>query len=635
MNWDNFLSSGYTFNDEENELASRYTFVNILLLILFVLVSFTIMIYRYMDYGESVQVYYYSLSLIVFSLYIARKIGKNNYVVFTYIINVGFFIIIVIGHFNDPDIHPLIAWAIIQIFISFLTLNNTLSLIVTGMYVLLIVVWGIYFHNDTIKYILLKTTPLFFSYIMVFILNKKIFEMMILLDKTNKNLENSIANRTKEIEIEKGKLYHQANYDFLTALPNRNNFYTTIRYWIDNDIEKKLKFALFFIDIDRFKRINDSLGHEAGDFILKAVSKRINKVLPNDSFLYRISGDEFTLLLKYNDDKEIRRMVNNIQKAIHNPILIQNQSLNISVSIGIAMYPYDSVYHVDLIRYADISMFEAKRSGIGLCKYYSDDMTQKLQKNVILESELYSALKNNEFELFYQSQIDIHSNVAVTIEALIRWRHPKLGMVTPDSFIPLSETIGLIVSIDYYVLKSGMKQIVQWRKNSLNLPRISFNISSKHLKDKLFVQKIKNFLNETSCRAEWVELEITESYVMEELEEAIEILTALRELGFTIAIDDFGTGYTSLAYLEKLPVDKLKIDKYFISNIDTNNINQTIVSSIINIAHSIGLKVVAEGVETELEKEYLIDVGCYITQGYLHCRPMSGKHMEEKLSMSL
>lgn len=632
MNWKNFLSSGYIFSDNENELATRYKIINIVLLILSMILILILLVYVFIDDTKGVIIYSSALLLGVFSLYILRQVGKDNYKISIYIINLGYFVILLLGHLHEPGEHPLVAWAIIQMFICFFILDIKLSMIISVWYVFAVVWLAIYTADNVIKYILKQLLPIGFVVIMLKILDKKIIEGMIKLDKTNKNLETTINERTMKIEEEKRKLYTQANYDCLTGLPNRNNFYRTIRNWIDNDKDRNLKFALFFIDIDRFKRVNDSFGHPIGDSVLKVVSARLNSISNDKNFLYRISGDEFILLLKYNDEKEIDIASYKVQNIIKPAIVLKKHTLYISVSIGISLYPCDTVNYDDLIRYSDTSMFKSKKEGIGLCTRYSQGMARKIQQNVILETQLYNALDKHEFKVFYQPQVDTsNNNNIVGLEALVRWISPELGMKSPDSFLPLSEVTGFIVLIDYYVLREGMKQIVEWKKNNFNVPRISFNISSRHLKEKIFIEKLKNLLHETSCRAEWIELEITESHVMEDLDEAIDILISLRKLGLTVAIDDFGTGYTSLAYLEKLPIDKLKIDKLFVTDIDKKKINQSIVKAIIDIGKSMGLKIIAEGVETSKEKTYLLDIGCHLIQGYLYYKPMPAEEIIKEL----
>lgn len=631
MDLKNFLSSGYVFSNEENELESRYRVINILLLFLSIILFFIVTLYLIIDNSEGVIIYSSAFVLTIFSLFISRKVGKNNYHLFAYLISFGFYIVIIFGHLHEPNVHPFAAWAIIQIFISFLILDIQLSMIMSILYAIAIMGMGFYIFDNSIKYILLKLAPLIFATVMIRILDNKVFKSIKLLDTTNKNLEKIITERTNEIEKEKGRLYTQANYDLLTGLPNRNNFYTTINEWVSNDKDENLKFALFFIDIDRFKRVNDSFGHPVGDSVLQVVSMRLNSITNNHSFLYRISGDEFIMLLRYNKIEEIDLIKDNIVKIIAPAITLKDHTLYVSVSIGISLYPQHSLNADDLIRYADTSMFESKKEGMGICTHYSHEMTQKVQKNVHLETELHYALNNNEFEVFYQPQIDIRTNKVIGLEALVRWTNPELGTVSPGSFLPLAEVTGFIVFIDHYVLQEGMRQIVEWKKNNFDIPRISFNISSIHLRERAIIEKIKSLLVDTSCKAEWIELEITESHVMGDLDEAIKILIELRKLGITIAIDDFGTGYTSLAYLEKLPVDKLKIDRFFISNVDSHPINKTIVKSIIDIAKSIGLEIIAEGVERTQEREYLFSLGCYIIQGYLYYKPMPAKDIETEL----
>jgi len=258
-------------------------------------------------------------------------------------------------------------------------------------------------------------------------------------------------------------------------------------------------------------------------------------------------------------------------------------------------------------------------------------MTHKIEEIVLMEAEIHSALDNEELVLFYQPQVDIRTNTVMGIEVLVRWRHPTLGLFFPDSFIPLAEDTGVIIILDYYVLRKGMKQIVSWKNQGLDIPRISFNFSTKHLQQKGFVSVLKDLLEETNCRGEWIELEITESHIMSNIEEAIAILDEIRKLSITIAIDDFGIGYSSLGYLKLLPADKLKIDKSFISKLLENSVDMTISKAIIDIGNSIGLTVIAEGVETEEQQEFLRHNGCYYVQGFLYYEAMSVTELEQKV----
>jgi EAL domain-containing protein (putative c-di-GMP-specific phosphodiesterase class I) len=275
-------------------------------------------------------------------------------------------------------------------------------------------------------------------------------------------------------------------------------------------------------------------------------------------------------------------------------------------------------------------MFEAKIAGRGTFKFYDEEMTHRVEKMVLMETEIYDAIDRNEFMLSFQPQVDMRTNAISGMEVLVRWLHPKFGMFLPNDFIPLAEDTGAIIALDYYILRKGMEQIVAWKQKGYDMPRVSFNFSTKHLHQKGFVPFIEELLEQTGCKGEWIELEITESHIVSNIEESIVILNRLKSLGITISIDDFGTGYSSLTYLKRLPADKLKIDKSFIEKISENEVDMTITKAIIEIANSMGLTVIAEGVETEAQKEYLVANECYHVQGHYYYESMLVDEIEKK-----
>jgi EAL domain-containing protein (putative c-di-GMP-specific phosphodiesterase class I) len=277
-------------------------------------------------------------------------------------------------------------------------------------------------------------------------------------------------------------------------------------------------------------------------------------------------------------------------------------------------------------------MFEAKKSGRGTYRFYAEEMSDKLEERVQMEREMHQAIHDDAFVLYYQPQIDMRTADIIGIEVLIRWDHEKLGIVKADKFIPLAEDTGVIIALDHYIIKKGMEQVVRWKKSGLELPRVSFNFSTKHLQQKDFVDVIAALLKETGCKGEWIELEITESHIASSIDMAVIVLGALKSLGIGIAIDDFGTGYSSLTYLKHLPADKLKIDKSFIENLRQDSVDMTITQAIINIGNSLSFMVIAEGVETEAQRIYLISHQCYHTQGHLYYEAMPADDMEKLLA---
>ena len=631
MKLNNFLRCGYTFTPEEYELETKYVITTTALLIIGFLLAISSFFYYISGDITNATINALGTVFIIVSAYLTRIVGKHNYQELVYIMSMIFTLLILYSYYATPDMQPVSTWIIIQILASFLILDIRLGILITIAYSFFILTMNDILGYHSIQYVLLKITPVIVGLLIIYMIEKKFRTTIVLLEESNKLLEDRVVERTKEIELEKVRLDYQANYDFLTELPNRNKFNHEIKRWIEKYTFDVQEFAVFFIDLDRFKRVNDSLGHNVGDIVLQTIAKRVNKIIPTTAFFSRISGDEFTLLYRYNDLDEVHMMAEELINIIKEPIFLDIQTLYISASIGISYYPKHSVYHADLIKYADISMFEAKKHGRGIYTCYSNEMTNILEEVVLMETELHTALEKEEFILFYQPQIDSRTGDTIGIEALVRWDHPTYGLSSPDTFIPLAEDTGIILILDYYILKLGMNQIVKWKDKGFDIPRISFNFSTKHLQEKDFVLKIKLFLEETNCKAEWIELEITESHVMSNIENAIEILEELKSLGITIAIDDFGVGYSSLSYLKRLPADKLKIDKSFISNLKENDIDKTICRAIINIGNSMGLTVIAEGVETEEQQLFLAQMQCYHIQGHLYHEALSVTQLEQTL----
>jgi len=631
MKLNNFLRCGYTFTSEEYELETKYVITTMALLIIGFILAVSSFLYYISNDTLNAVINVLGTLLIILSLYLTRVVGKNNYQELVYVMSMIFTLLILYSYYATPAMQPVSTWIIIQILASFLILDIRLGILITMAYSFFILTMNDILGYHSMQYVLLKVIPVIVGLLIIYMIEKKFRTTIVLLEESNKLLEDRVIERTEEIELEKIRLEYQANYDFLTELPNRNKFNSEIKKWIEKYTFDVQKFAVFFIDLDRFKRVNDSLGHNVGDMVLQIVAKRVNKIIPTTAFFSRISGDEFTLLFQYNDLDEVHVMAEELIHTIKQPIILDVQTLYISASIGISTYPKHSVYYADLIKYADISMFESKKHGRGMYTSYHNEMTDILEEVVLRETELHTALEKEEFILFYQPQVDSRTGKIMGIEALVRWNHPIHGLSSPDTFIPLAEDTGVILILDYYILKLGMKQIVKWKDKGLNIPRISFNFSTKHLQEKDFVMKMEEFLAETDCKGEWIELEITESHVMANIENAVLILQDLKALDISIAIDDFGVGYSSLSYLKRLPADKLKIDKSFISNLKENEIDKAICRAIINIGNSIGLTVIAEGVETQEQQAFLAEMQCCHIQGHLYYEALSVIDLEQIL----
>lgn len=441
----------------------------------------------------------------------------------------------------------------------------------------------------------------------------------------SKDLEKEVQARTKALEF-------QAHYDTLTQLPNRVLFQDRLNQAIKKAKRDNSLFALLFIDLDHFKEINDSLGHQVGDEVLKEVTVRLNQVLRKRDTLSRLGGDEFTIIiedLKHGEDASI--LAQNILEVLSQALNVNDHELYISSSIGISLYPDDGRTGDNLLKFADAAMYKAKAEGRNNFQYYNAKMTEVAFERVIMETSIRVALKDNDFLVYYQAQVNAKENRLIGMEALVRWNHPTMGLISPIKFIPLAESNGLIVSLDRFVMRTAMTQLVQWYKQGLNPGVLAMNLSIKQLKQQDFLEFFMQLIDETNCRAEWIELEVTEGQIMKNPEEAIKVLKSIHELGVELAIDDFGTGYSSLAYLKRLPIDKLKIDQAFVQDLPDDEEDAGITKAVIALAKSLNLKILAEGVETEEQKDFIVEHGCENIQGYFYSKPIPADDLEKIL----
>ena len=432
-----------------------------------------------------------------------------------------------------------------------------------------------------------------------------------------------------ELEEQKTILHYQAHHDALTGLPNRILFNDRLEQGIQRAKKDNKGLALFFLDLDHFKSINDSLGHNVGDEVLQSVTHRLTKILRDEDTLARLGGDEFTIIMgNINNTQEATLLAERIIGALVDPITVNVNRLYVSFSIGISLYPEDGDNTHNLLKYADAAMYKAKDSGRNDFQFYSSEMTDLAHKRVIMEANLQDGLKNEDFLVYYQPQFNAKSNKLIGLEALVRWKHPTMGLVKPSEFIELAEATGLVVGIDKFVMKTAMSQIYKWHSDGLKPGIVSLNISIRQLQRKDFVTFLEKMMEETKCKTEWLELEITEGHIMSNPEETIEILNQISDMGIRLSIDDFGTGYSSLSHLKKLPISKLKIDRSFVEDLPHSQDSAVIAKSIIALAHSLNLTVIAEGVETQEQKEFLLKSGCENIQGYLYSKPIPQHELE-------
>ncbi len=423
---------------------------------------------------------------------------------------------------------------------------------------------------------------------------------------------------------------HQAYYDSLTKLPNRTLFDNRLGEAIADANRLGQKFGLLFIDLDNFKQINDTLGHNYGDNVLKIIAERLSDCTNNDNKLYRLGGDEFAVIVHetIHTDK-IVQVAQKVIDALKPMISMGKQDLYISASIGISIYPKDSTSKNDLLKYADTAMYKAKDEGGNNYQFYSANMTQLALERAKMEKNLYSAIIRDEFVVYYQPQVDLRDGSIIGMEALVRWNHPEMGFVFPDKFIPLAEESGFIMELDSFVMYQAMTDVREWYRAGLNPGVLSLNLSIKQLASPDFIDLLKDTIKKTDFDVKWLELEVTESQMMSDPVKSISMLQTISDMGIEIAIDDFGTGYSSLAYLKRLPVDKLKIDQSFIRELPHNDEDRAISEAVIALASSLNLSIIAEGVEKQEQIDYLRDSGCNYIQGYYYSKAIAKDDMRE------
>lgn len=451
-----------------------------------------------------------------------------------------------------------------------------------------------------------------------------------------------LLKKSDELAVANLKLEQIATRDHLTGLENRlsllEKLQSALHYAMDND----QRLALFFIDLDRFKQINDTLGHPVGDKVLVHISNVLRGHVNGNDIIARLGGDEFVVLVdKFDDIDEVSLLATKITEAVRQVIQLEDQELQVTCSIGISIYPDDLegsemlLHHENianlLLRNADTAMYRAKEEGKNHYQYYQTAMTVHAMQRMQMEKSLRNALKEDQFVVYYQPQIDTLTDTIVGMEALVRWHNPLDGLIHPGSFIPLAEEIGLIVLIDRVVMQKAMLQFVQWYEEGLNPGILSLNLSVRQLEQEDFLDRLKLLIKETGCQASWIELEVTEGHIMTNPQKSITILEDISALGINISIDDFGTGYSSLAYLKRLPIDKLKIDKSFVDGLPDDEDDIAIAQTIIGLAKSMEMKIIAEGVETKEQKNFLFENGCTLVQGYLYAKPMNADVMAEFL----
>lgn len=440
-----------------------------------------------------------------------------------------------------------------------------------------------------------------------------------------------LTQKNNQLKINEERLYRLAHFDELTYLPNRKSILDKLNYLIKVSKGMNLSFYIVFIDIDSFKKINDSMGHHIGDLFISYAAKRLKASIHKSDFIGRIGGDEFALIIQRRlSDKEVFKYIDKIRKYFLQPYIIDGNEITSSASFGIASFPYDGVGQVELMKNADTAMYKAKELGKNNVQFFEKSMKEELLEKLNLENELKSALYNNEFFLVFQPIYNLRTGKIRGFETLLRWNSKVLGMVAPDKFIPVAEELGIIIPLGEWIIRTACKTFKKLQdKYKLEETVLAINLSVKQLESTNIVESIKYILKETNFDPNLLEIEITETTFMNSIHKTKSTLEKLQDMHISISLDDFGTGYSSLSYLRQLPIDILKIDRTFINDILKSDRNVEIIGSIIDLSHNLDIAVIAEGIEEEIQLRHLRKLKCDYVQGYLMSKPLNLEDLEQ------
>jgi len=440
-----------------------------------------------------------------------------------------------------------------------------------------------------------------------------------------RTLEEKVAQRTRELEVATAHAYKLAQHDILTGLPNRSLLNQRLRQILAQAQRDGTHVACLFLDFDHFKRINDTLGHDAGDQLLQAIAQRLTSAVRESDTVARLGGDEFVVILPGLDPEpamfEVMTVLTRVRDAFEAPFRLADQTPTLRCSIGVALYPGDAQDPVGLIKQADTAMYAAKDAGRNAYRFFTADMNARVQLRLQLETDMRRGLMDDEFFLVYQPQIEMQTGRACGVEALLRWRDPERGVIGPNEFIPIAEESGMIQALGARVLRDACRQVVQWHRSDMPL-RLSVNLSVQQLQHDSWLSVVEDALRGSGLPARYLDLEITESVIITHPEKAVATLMKLKQMGVSITIDDFGTGYSSLSYLARLPIQSVKIDQRFVHGLEHNRNDEAITQAIIALSHSLGLRCIAEGVETPAQFAFLRAHGCEEAQGFLIAHPL-------------
>lgn len=463
----------------------------------------------------------------------------------------------------------------------------------------------------------------------------KVFELHTLAYKIGEEVKGKII-RFRDITehaLMEEKIQYQLTHDTLTGLPNRVILIDRIDHEIAKAIRNKTLFAVFFLDLDRFKLINDSLSHATGDKVLQSVALWLQKTIRKEDILIRLGGDEFLVISNgLRQATDAKKIATKLLAALKQSLSINEQDILLTASIGISLYPLNGKDANELLRHADFAMYRSKELGGDRYQFYTEELNLQSACRLQVESDLRHALNTNEFFLCYQPQIDTLSKKIIAIEALIRWQHPEKGLILPQQFIPVAEETGLIVPIGEWVLREACKQNKKWQDSGFPPIRVAVNIGKRQFQLPHFSKLITEILHSTGLKPEYLEIELTENIIINS-SDSLDSLYALKDLGVNIALDDFGTGYSSLNYLRTLPIGRLKIDQSYVRNITVNHGDEVIIQAIISMAHNLNLDIIAEGVENKQQLEFLKSKQCYEVQGYYFSEPITEDKMQDLFTL--
>lgn len=494
----------------------------------------------------------------------------------------------------------------------------------------------------SIKQVLSQRSSKHFEFVIVH--EKKVFYYEVRMMPLKSQAVIALVRDITERKLSEEQIAFLAYHDSLTELPNNRLFKERLQHGITQAERHNKILAVMFLDLDRFKLINDTIGHSAGDELLKVTSNRLLEAIrKTDSValnvggagnsVARLGGDEFTILLEDVDHlQSVVHIAERIIESVNRPMMLERQEVHISTSIGIAVYPEDGVKPDEILRHADAAMYHAKSQGRNNFQFYTESMNKSSVELLALENNLHKAIENNELVLYYQPQVSVVSGQLVGMEALIRWRHPEKGFISPGTFIPVAEETGMIMHIGAWVIREACEQGVRWLRGGHSLHKISVNLSARQLKDESLPRQIEAILKETGMPANKLGIELTESAIILDPDVALARLQKIKQLGVTLSLDDFGTGYSSLSYLKRFPIDTLKIDQAFVRDVKVDHEDAALVKAIISMAHGLGMDVIAEGVEMQEQLDFLGAHACDTIQGFLFSRPLPATEMEEMMA---